>query len=104
MGETVSQLLFDSFGGEGNVIMTQGVLGHSGAQKRAEGFYRALEKYPGVNVLAEDTADWDVGKTAKLWEDYMVKFSDINAGFFHSDDMAIAASKVTANAGRAGAS
>lgn len=100
MGETVAQILFDHLGGEGNVIMTQGALGHSGAQKRAEGFRRALAKYPGIKLLAEDTADWDVGKTAELWEDYLVKFPEVNAGFFHSDDMAIAASGVTKNAGR----
>lgn len=100
MGETVASLLFDKIGGEGNVIMTQGALGHSGAQKRAEGFRKALAKYPGINLLAEDTADWDVGKTAELWEDYLVKFPEVNAGFFHSDDMAIAASNVVKNAGR----
>jgi ribose transport system substrate-binding protein len=51
-------------------------------------------------VLAEDTADWDVNKTAKLWEDYLVKYPQIDAGFFHSDDMSLAASKVIKNAGR----
>jgi ribose transport system substrate-binding protein len=100
MGETVAKLLFDSLGGEGNVIMTQGALGHSGAQKRAQGFYKALETYPGITVLAEDTADWDVGKTAELWEGYLVKYPDIGAGFFHSDDMALAAANVVKNAGR----
>jgi len=100
MGEMVTETLFKAIGGKGNVIMTQGALGHSGAQKRAEGFRRALARYPDIKLLAEDTADWDVNKTAKLWEDYLVKFPQIDAGFFHSDDMSLAASKVIQNAGR----
>jgi ribose transport system substrate-binding protein len=100
MGEVVSEALFKSIGGEGKVIMTQGALGHTGAQKRAQGFEQALAKYPSIEVLAEDPADWDVNKVASLWEDYLVKFSDVQAGYFHNDDMALAAAKVVKNAGR----
>jgi ribose transport system substrate-binding protein len=100
MAETVTETLFKAIGGTGNVIMTQGALGHSGARKRAEGFRRALARHPNIKLLAEDTAEWDVNKTAKLWEDYLVKFPKIDAGFFHSDDMGLAASKVIKNAGR----
>jgi ribose transport system substrate-binding protein len=100
MAETVTETLFKAIGGKGNVIMTQGALGHSGAQKRAAGFRRALARYPGIKLLAEDSAEWDVNKTAKLWEDYLVKFPKIDAGFFHSDDMSLAASRVIRNASR----
>jgi ribose transport system substrate-binding protein len=100
MAETVTETLFKAIGGAGNVIMTQGALGHSGAKKRAEGFRRALARHPEIKLLAEDSAEWDVNKTAKLWEDYLVKFPKIDAGFFHSDDMGLAASKVIKNAGR----
>jgi len=100
MGEIVAETLFASIGGQGNVIHTQGSLGHSGAQKRAEGFMNAVAKFPDINVLAEDIGDWDVNKVARLWEDYLVQFRDIQAGFFHSDDMALAAERVIKNAGR----
>jgi ribose transport system substrate-binding protein len=100
MAETVTETLFKAIGGAGNVIMTQGALGHSGAKKRAEGFRRALARHPEIKLLAEDSAEWDVNKTAKLWEDYLVKFPKIDAGFFHSDDMGLAASKIIKNAGR----
>lgn len=100
MGEVVSETLFKAIGGSGNVIMTQGALGHTGAQKRAQGFQQAVAKYPNINVLAEDSGDWDVNKVAALWEDYLVKYPDINAGYFHNDDMALAAAKVVENAGR----
>ena len=100
MGEVVSQALFNAIGGEGKVIMTQGALGHTGAQKRATGFEQAIAKYPNIEVIAQDPADWDVNKVAQLWEDYLVKFPDIKAGYFHNDDMALAAAKVIKHAGR----
>ncbi len=100
MAETVTETLFKAIGGEGNVIHTQGALGHSGAKKRGEGFKRALARYPKIKLVAEDSAEWDVNKTAKLWEDYLVKFPKIDAAFFHSDDMGLAAARVIKNAGR----
>jgi ribose transport system substrate-binding protein len=102
MGATVTDALFQQIGGKGNVIMTQGALGHTGAQGRAKGFKDTLAKYPEIKLLAEDPADWDVNKVAKLWEDYLVKYpsGQIQAGMFHNDDMALAAAKVIKNAGR----
>jgi len=99
-GEQVTSILCKAIGGSGNIIMTQGALGHSGTKKIARGFQTAVKQFPNVKVLAEDTADWDVNKTAKLWEDYLVKYPKIDAGFFHSDDMSLAAAKVIKNAGR----
>jgi ribose transport system substrate-binding protein len=102
MGSVVTDALFQQIGGKGNVIMTQGALGHTGAQGRAKGFHQTLDKYPNVKLLAEDPADWDVNKVAKLWEDYLVKYpsGQLQAGMFHNDDMALAAAKVIKNAGR----
>jgi ribose transport system substrate-binding protein len=102
MGSLVTDALLQQVGGKGNVIMTQGALGHTGAQGRAAGFHQTLAKYPEVTLLAEDPADWDVSKAAKLWEDYLVKYpsGQIQAAMFHNDDMALAAAKVIKNAGR----
>jgi ribose transport system substrate-binding protein len=102
MGGAVSSALFEKIGGKGNVIMTQGALGHTGAQGRARGFKEALARYSGIKVLAEDPGDWDVNKVAKLWEDYLVKYptGQIQGAMFHNDDMALAAARVIKNAGR----
>jgi ribose transport system substrate-binding protein len=102
MGSAVSNALFQKMGGKGNVIMTQGALGHTGAQGRAKGFKEALAQFPNIKVLAEDPADWDVNKVAKLWEDYLVKYpsGQLQGGMFHNDDMALAAARVIKNAGR----
>jgi ribose transport system substrate-binding protein len=100
MGEASATALFERMNGQGKVIMTQGQLGHTGAQGRTKGFYQALAKYPGIELIAKDPADWDVNKTIQLWKGYLARYGDIGGGFFHNDDMALAAAKVIQQAGR----
>src|SRR5579883_1345728 len=102
MGASVTQALVNAIGGKGNVVMTWGALGHTGAQGRAKGFYQVVKKYPGIKVLAAETANWDVTQTARLWEDWLTKYPKIDAAFFHNDDMALAAYNVIKAHGRAG--
>ena len=91
MGSSVTQALVTALNGKGKVIMTQGALGHTGAQGRAKGFNTIVKQNPGIEVLDTQPADWDVSKTARLWETYLTKYPQIDAAYFHNDDMALAA-------------
>ena len=68
MGASVTQALCNAIGGGGKVIMTQGALGHTGAQGRAKGFNSVVKQFPNIEVLDTQPADWDVSKTARLWK------------------------------------
>lgn len=46
MGASVTQSLVDAINGEGTIVMTQGALGHTGAQGRARGFNSVVKKIP----------------------------------------------------------
>jgi ribose transport system substrate-binding protein len=94
MGAAVTKALVDAIGGAGTIIMTQGALGHTGAQGRARGFESVIEQHPNVDVLATDAADWDPVKVVELWESYLDLYPHISAAFFHNDDMALAALEV----------
>jgi ribose transport system substrate-binding protein len=94
MGGAVTQALVDAMGGKGTITMTQGALGHSGAQGRARGFKSIISKYPNIQVLDEQPADWDVTKVSRIWDSLLTKHPDITAAFFHNDDMALAAYNV----------
>jgi ribose transport system substrate-binding protein len=94
MGASVTQALMDAIGGEGIVTMTQGALGHTGAQGRARGFESIVKKYPKVKVVDTTPGDWDVTKVARIWETLLTKFPKIDAAYFHNDDMALAAYNV----------
>jgi ribose transport system substrate-binding protein len=100
MGASVTQALMTAIGGKGKVIMTQGALGHTGAQGRAKGFESVVKQYPDVEVLDNQPADWDVTKVARLWETYLTKYPKIDAAYFHNDDMALAAYNVMKAKGR----
>lgn len=94
MGASVTQALMEAIGGKGKVVMTQGALGHTGAQGRARGFEKVVKNFPNVEVLDKQPADWDVTKVARIWETLLTKYPEIDAAFFHNDDMALAAYNV----------
>src|SRR5215831_19644224 len=94
MGASVTQALVSAINGEGTIVMTQGALGHTGAQGRARGFKSVVSKFPKIQVLDEQPADWDVTKVARIWETLLTKYPKIDAAFFHNDDMALAAYNV----------
>jgi ribose transport system substrate-binding protein len=94
MGSSVTQTLINAIGGKGKIVMTQGALGHTGAQGRARGFHSVLKNYPDIEVLDEQPGDWDVTKVARIWETLLTKYPQIDAAFFHNDDMALAAYNV----------
>src|SRR6202020_415890 len=100
MGASVTQALVDAINGDGTIVMTQGALGHTGAQGRAKGFHSVVSKFPKIQVLDEQPADWDVTKVARIWETLLTKYPKIDAAFFHNDDMALAAYKVMEAKGR----
>lgn len=94
MGASVTQALVDAINGEGTMIMTQGALGHTGAQGRARGFESTVKKYPKIQVLDTQPGDWDVTKVTRIWETLLTKYPKISAAYFHNDDMALAAYNV----------
>src|ERR1700734_2570304 len=100
MGASVTQALVNAINGEGTMVMTQGALGHTGAQGRARGFKSVVAKFPKIEVLDEQSGNWDVTQVARIWEALLTKYPKIDAAFFHNDDMALAASKVMQAKGR----
>lgn len=100
MGASVTEALMQAIGGEGTIIMTQGALGHTGAQGRARGFDSVVKRYPKVEVLDTTPGDWDVTKVARIWDTHLTKYPKISAAFFHNDDMALAAHNVMRAKGR----
>ena len=94
MGASVTQALVSKLGGKGKIVMTQGALGHTGAQGRARGFKSVIDANPGMEVLDDQPADWDVSKVARIWETLLTKYPEIDAAYFHNDDMALAAYEV----------
>lgn len=86
--EQIAKLL----GGKGNIVIIDGYMGQAAQIKRAIGAKRILEKYPDINVLAEQTAEWDRAKAMSLMENWIQSYGDkINAVFAHNDEMGMGA-------------
>ncbi len=103
MGEQVTQTIIDAVQSENQsfeIIHTQGQLTHTGAQGRARGFHKVIERYPGIKVLDETPGDWDADKTSKLWDGLLERYPNVRAGFCHNDDMALAALRSVKKAGK----
>jgi ribose transport system substrate-binding protein len=101
MGEQVTTAVIEAARGVAQsdsfeIVHTQGVLTHTGAQGRAQGFRNVLARYPGVKIVDETPGDWDVTKTMRHWEKLLDRHPKLCAGFFHNDEMALAALRVLA--------
>lgn len=58
-GELGARWLFEQLGGEGDVLYMRGFDGHPADADRDEGFQRALEDYPDINIVSEVHTGWD---------------------------------------------
>ncbi|MCA9861091.1 MAG: sugar ABC transporter substrate-binding protein, partial [Thermomicrobiales bacterium] len=99
MGATVAEELFKAMDYSGQVIHTRGQLGHTGSQGRYDGFQQVVAKYPDIEVVDETPGEWQIDIVASLWQDLLQRFPDVKGGFFHSDDMALAAASIVEGQG-----
>jgi inositol transport system substrate-binding protein len=60
--------------GRGNVLIMQGFLGQAAQLKRDKGAREVLDAHPGLQVLAEQTAEWDRAKAMTLMENWIQGF------------------------------
>lgn len=92
--------MFDQIGGEGKLAILRGVLGSTAEIQRTQGCNEALEEYPGIQVVAEDTANWDETEAFKATQNILSANPDLDAIFGESDAMAMGAAKAAQQAGR----
>jgi inositol transport system substrate-binding protein len=78
--------------GKGNVVMMQGFLGQAAQIKREAGMREILTNYPGLKLLADQTAEWDRAQAIRLMENWIQAYGEkVNAVFAQNDEMAMGA-------------
>ncbi len=91
-GEIAMEQIAKLLEGKGNIVIMDGYMGQAAQIKRAIGAKNVLNKYPGIKVLAEQTAEWDRAKAMSLMENWIQSYGDkINAVFAHNDEMGMGA-------------
>src|SRR5256712_11862817 len=86
--------------GKGNVVMLEGIAGTSAARDRGKGFRAGLKKFPGIKLVAVQTADFDPAKRLSVMENILQAQKKIDAVFAQNDEMALGAIQAIAAAKR----
>jgi ribose transport system substrate-binding protein len=102
-GAQEMQMMADRLGGKGNVVVLQGPLGGSGEINRGKGIDQVLAKYPGIKVLAKDTANWKRDEAVNKTKNWISSFGpQIDGVVAQNDDMGLGALQAFKEAGRIG--
>ena len=86
------EFIANKLAGQGNLLMINGFMGQAAQLKRDRGARDALAKYPGLRLLADQTAEWDRAKAMTLMENWIQSYgSKVRAVFAQNDEMAMGA-------------
>lgn len=92
--------MFEQNGGKGELAILHGVLGSTAEIQRTEGCEKAIAETPGIEVVAEETANWDETEAFKATQNILTANPDLTMVFGESDAMAMGAAKAARDAGR----
>jgi ribose transport system substrate-binding protein len=90
---TLGEFVAKKMDGKATIGALQGQLGTTPEIDRTKGFAEALEKNPGMKIVASQTAEWDQAKGFAVAQDMLQRNPTINVFFGHADAMALGASQ-----------
>jgi ABC-type sugar transport system substrate-binding protein len=73
-GKQQANLLVETLGGKGKVAYMMGALGTSAQLLRKQGFDEVVKANPGIQVVEEQTAEWDAAKALALTQVWLGKY------------------------------
>ena len=109
-----SQILSDSYSGavsigkyftqqlnkKGNYVELLGLVGDNNTWARSKGFHSVADNYPGLKMVAQQSADFDRNKALEVMESMLQAHPDVNAVFCGNDAMAMGAYQALVSAGK----
>ena len=102
-GEKTAKILFDAMGGSGGIIALQGILDNVSAQQRYAGLQTALTANSGIQLLDQQTANWDLNQAFKVTQTLLAKYGDKVKGIWAANDnMALGAIQALTASGQVG--
>lgn len=100
-GRLQGEELVKVMGETGNVAILMGILGNEGAVKRTEGNIEVLGRYPGIEVLATETGNWQRDQGLTITENWLIAHGEeLDAILANNDEMALGAIQALKAAGR----
>lgn len=101
-GYNTAKALFDAIGGKGQVFCIEGMLTNTASIDRVKGFYQAVEEYPDIEVVLDDTANWNTTEALTLVETNLTKYPDVAGIWCANDNMATGTLQALDAAGKRG--
>ncbi|QJW91285.1 D-ribose ABC transporter substrate-binding protein [Spirosoma taeanense] len=109
-----SQILSDNYSGcvalgvnfvqalnkRGNYVEILGLVGDNNTWNRSKGFHSVVDRYPGLKMVAQQSADFDRNKALEVLESILQAHPDIDAVFCGNDAMAMGAYQALVAAGK----
>ncbi|QDV25207.1 D-ribose ABC transporter substrate-binding protein [Aureliella helgolandensis] len=86
-------------GEQGKYVELLGLVGDNNTWNRSKGFHSVVDRYPGLEMVAQQSADFDRNKALEVMESVLQSHDDINAVFCGNDAMAMGAYQALLAAG-----
>ncbi len=83
------KFICERLGGQGKVALLEGLLAQSTGVDRKAGFLKAIEEYPGVEVVAIAPAEWRSDLALDATVNILTAHPDLDAIFACNDQMAV---------------
>lgn len=113
-GLATSQILSDGYSGsveigkyfvevmnkKGNYVELLGITGDNNTRARSTGFHSVVDNYPGLKMVAQQSADFDRNKGMEVMESMLQAHPDITGVFCGNDAMAMGAYQALVGAGK----
>ena len=101
-GRKGADALAQSIGEKGKVVEIQGIMGTNVARDRSKGFQEEIKKFPGIQVVATQAADFDRGKALDVMTNVLQAHPDIDGVYAANDEMALGVVAALKSRGLAG--
>jgi ribose transport system substrate-binding protein len=90
-GRQAAEALAEAMGGEGQVIVLQGVAGTSASRDRGQGFEEGIAEYPDIEVVAMQPANFDRAQGLDVATNLLESNAEVTGIFAENDEMALGA-------------
>ena len=101
-GRIAGAYLSEKLNGKGNVAILEGIPGHETGDARLRGFRTAISDFPGIKVVASQTANWERDQGFNVFQNILQSHPEVEALFACSDLMALGAIEAIAASGKTG--
>lgn len=97
----LGQYFVKQVGESGKYVELLGLVGDNNTWNRSKGFHSVVDRFPGLEMVAQQSADFDRAKALEVMEAILQANPDINAVFAGNDAMAMGAYQALVAAGKA---